>query len=155
MKKGVNSSFELNNQGDTKIVKRLRRLAATLFGLGVALVVFQSVMPDYMCSLFMPDGIYIPHPTQKFSKQDAKGGVFSHTFRIYNLRPRWLQVKAEPNCGCTGVSWDQTRIPPLGWIDLTASVKAQTTNLQGPHSVGIAIRTSSFKRKWLFVFLEA
>lgn len=144
------------NQNDSRAQRqRPRRFAGMLFTLGAAMLLFHGVVTDYARGLSAPDGIYIPGSTHKFAKQEAKGGVFSHTFRIYNLRPRRLSVEAQPDCGCTGVSWERTTIPPFGWKELTAKMQAKKSALSERQSVSIALRTDSRDKPWVFAFLVA
>lgn len=133
--------------------RRPRRLAGVVFALGAAMLLFHGVVTDYARGLSAPDGVYIPSPTHKFSKQEARGGVLSHTFRIYNLCPRRLTVQAEPYCGCTGVSWQRATIPPFGWKELTAKMEAKTSALSQQQSVGIALHTDSRDQPFVFAFL--
>lgn len=131
-----------------------RKLSLALVLCGMALLVFGNVATDYAHAIFAPDGIYIPQSAHRFAASEAKGGMFSHTFRIYNLRPRRLSVQAEPDCGCTGVSWQSAVIPPLGWRDLTAKMEADASDASKVRSVGIGVRTDSRIRPMLFMFLN-
>lgn len=131
---------------------RLRKVALGLAVAGVLMVLFHRTVDDYTRGLFQPDGIYIPQPSYTFAQHEAKGGVYSHTFRVYNLRPRTLIVEAQPDCGCTGISWKNATIMPFGWKDLTAKMQDKSTDSA---SVAIALRTNIPTKKWAFVFLKS
>jgi hypothetical protein len=139
--------------------KALHWLSMCFWICGVLLILSGSVIANYVRGFFAPDGIYIPKPLHQFSIQDAKGGVFTHTFRIYNLRPRRLAIKAEPDCGCTGVSWNSAVIAPFGWKDITAKMQAPGEKVSGKvmpsqqSSVNVTLRTNSTIKPYLFVFL--
>lgn len=139
------------NNSSSKQNSRLRKITLGMAVVGMLTVLFQNTVDDYIRGLFQPDGIYIPQPTYKFAQHEAKGGVYSHTFRIYNLRPRTLLVQAQPDCGCTGVSWKTTQIAPFAWKYLTAEMQAKSTNAT---SVTIALQTNSPTERWKFVFLK-
>ncbi len=131
---------------------RLRALACVFFAFGAALL-FSSVARDYVIALGSPDGIYIPNARHEFSPM--RGGSLAHTFRVYNLRPRRLAVRVEPDCDCTGVSWQHATIAPFSWKDLTAKMDAQPAKSKHSRSVAIALRTDSRARPFLFIFLIA
>ena len=133
---------------------RSRRLAIAMVALGIVLMVCQKQASDYFTGFLAPDGIYIPQPTRAFVPEDAKGDELTHTFHIYNLRPRRLQIQVEPDCGCAEVSWQSATIAPFGWKKLTAHMGASKKG-QGGGSVSIALQTDSPKRKWLFVSLKS
>lgn len=150
------STAQIANQASkasqkVKSGKRFRWLALPLCALGITMLLCRGVIADYAAGMSAPDGIYTPNATYTFTGH--KGGELrSHTFRIYNLRPRRLSVEAQADCGCTSVSWQQTTIPPFGWRDLKAEMR--TTGPKSQRSVGIALRTSSSTQKWKFVFLN-
>lgn len=129
--------------------KLRRRLALLLFALGTGFLLFPGVVRDYFVALGSPDGIYIPDARYEFSS--TRAGTLAHTFRVYNLRPRRLAVRAEPDCGCTGVSWQSATIAPFSWKDLTTRIEVQPA--KSHFSVAIALRTDSRARPFLFMFL--
>jgi len=130
--------------------KKSRCLSIGLVAFGVLLLIFRSLVTDYCRAAFADDGVYIPEPTYSFVGQEA--GEASHTFRIYNTRPRRLNVEAEPDCGCTGVSWTRAEIAPFGWKDLTAKMRRERAEQR---SVSIELHTDSPARPWLFMFLKS
>lgn len=137
-----------------KPVRRSRCSAVVLLVVGTVMLLFGGTITDYARGLLAPDGIYIPNSTHRFAGEDDKRVVLSHTFRIYNLRPRRLSVQAEPDCGCSGVSWHNAVIAPFGWKDLTAKMEVKKSRqLQQGQSVGIALRTDSQQKPFLFAFL--
>jgi len=130
---------------------KIRRLSIGLVVAGVLLMIFQGFVSDYTRAALAADGIYIPQPSYRFV--DKKAGEASHTFRIYNARPRRLSVEAQPDCGCTGVSWTRTTIAPFGWKDLTAKMRRDEAIKDNGRSVSIGLQTDSPTRPWLFMFL--
>lgn len=109
-----------------KFSSTLRRRFSLMFLISGALIVaFSNDVISYARALRAPDGIYIPHPTHEFQRNEDKGGVYSHTFRIYNARPRRLSIQVEADCGCTSVTWKQAIIAPFGWKDLSATMEQQ------------------------------
>ena len=131
---------------------RSRRLAILFFALG-AIWLLPVAVRDYFVALGSRDGIYIPNARYEFAATrsgTSASATLAHTFRIYNLRPRRLAVRAEPDCDCTGVSWQSATIAPFSWQDLTAKIEAQPSKSR---SIAIALRTDSPARPFLFVFL--
>ena len=116
-------------------------------------MLFHSVVEDYAYGMTAKDGIYIPDASYDMA-QNAKGEgeANTHTFRIYNLRPRWLQVQAKPDCGCTGTSWENARITPFGWKDTATTMK---TRKGQKSSVSIIFETDSASQKRVFAFLAS
>ncbi len=110
-----------------------------------------DTLTDYAYGVFMTDGIYIPNPTFTVSSQE-QGGKVSHTFRIYNLRPQRLSVQAHPDCGCTGVSWENATIAPFGWKDISAGMEIK--GVATGKSVSIAFRTDKRDKPFLFAFMR-
>ena len=144
----------------TKPARRRARGAAIAFLLvGALLALFPGFTADYAHALTAPDGIYVPNPRHEFAA--AQSGTLTHTFRIYNLRPRRLTVQAEPDCGCTGTSWESATLAPFSWKDLTATLQAKpqanahAKPASASRSVGIALRTDSAAQPFVFVFLVA
>lgn len=133
--------------------KRTQTTAFILIAIGFVLCLFRSTLTDYTNGMAAQDGIYMPNPSYQFSKAEAKEGLYSHTFRIYNLRPRRLAVEAHPDCGCTRVSWEKATILPFGWKDLTAEMKANKSNVGS--SVAVGLRLDSSHQPWLFAFLKS
>jgi hypothetical protein len=131
------------------VTYRKRRLAFALTGLGMVIILFHGVIQDYAYGAFMTDGIFIPYHSYK--SPGGTAGEVAHTFRIYNLRARRLQVQAEPDCGCTGTSWKSAAIAPFGWKDLIARMRVRKGSSQ---SVSITIRTDSRDKPFLFAFLR-
>lgn len=71
------------------------------------------------------EGIYIPNSHYRLSDEEREqvGKTVSHNFTIYNGRPHPVKVKAAADCGCTGLSWNQTTILPFGQATIVASKK--------------------------------
>jgi len=132
---------------------RKRRIASMLIALGGAMLLFRSTVSDYISGVSAPDGIYIPNSNYRFEKGEVTSGMYRHTFRIYNLRPRLLRMEAQPDCGCTTVSWKTAIVPPLGWKDVTAQIKA--VNSDRGSSTSIGFHSDSRKQPWLFAFLNS
>jgi hypothetical protein len=131
--------------------QKFRRLSIGLVFSGFLLLAFQGLVSDYTRAAFAADGIYIPQAKHRF--ENNKGGEASHTFRIYNVRPRRLAVEAQPDCGCTGISWTRATIAPFGWKELTAKIESRGVS-RAKSSVSIGLHTDSVARPWLFMFLE-
>ena len=136
-----------------KSPNKKRTFAFILILMGAAVLLFKGTLAEYADGMSVKDGIYIPDSSYRFLKSEAKDGMYSHTFRIYNLRPRRLEVEAQPDCGCTGVSWEKTSILPFGWEDVTAQMKS-TGNDNG-NSVAIGFHSSSSHQPWTFAFLRS
>lgn len=117
------------------------------------MLLFRGTLTDYAYATTAKDGVYIPNSSYRFSSSETKDGMYSHTFRIYNLRPRYLGVEAQPDCGCTGVSWEKTNIIPFGWKDITAKMKSD--NSGKGNSVAIGFQANSPHQPWLFAFLKS
>lgn len=132
------------------VIKHRRRVGVVLMLAG-AILFFRSTVGAYVSALAASDGVFVPDSTYVFAPV-AVDGVASHTFWIYNARPGYLTVTAEPNCGCTGVSWKQTTIAPFTCKGLTASMKLKAGHINGP--VSVALHTSSRTKPWLFVLLK-
>lgn len=134
--------------------RRARRFALALLAIGTVLLLFGGTVTDYAHGLFAPDGIYIPNPMHRFIGEKSGGGALSHEFRIYNLRPRFLSVEVDSDCGCTGVSWRKATIAPFGWRNLTAKMESRKQKQeQQERSVGIAFRTNSRAKPFVWAFL--
>ena len=134
----------------SKPKKNTKVLALAFIAVGASVLLSRDTLGDYASGLSANDGIYIPDANYKLAERDAKGGIYSHTFRIYNLRPRKLNVKAEPDCGCTNVSWSNATIPPFGWKEITAQMKVGK-----PSSVGVGFHSDSVRQPWTFAFLKS
>ncbi len=115
---------------------------------GGLLVFCHSFVEDYAQAIVAPDGLYIPD-SRHVVPPEVTTGDYAHTFRLYNARPQWVSVEAQPDCGCTSISWDKARVAPFGWKDVTAHMavsKAPTG------AVNIAFRTDK-QRDYLFAFI--
>ena len=110
---------------------RSQRLAYTFLILGILTLVFSSKITNFMTGAFQPGGIYIPSPQYTFAQSEQKGGSLSHIFRIYNFRPTSITLTAEPDCGCTYVSWKTTTVNAFGWVDLTAKMDTPKVTPRG------------------------
>ena len=135
--------------------RRSRGAAIVFLLLGALLALFPGFAADYARALAAPDGIYVPNPRHEFAV--AQSGTLTHTFRIYNLRPRRLTVRAEPDCGCTGTSWESATLAPFSWKEMTATLQAKphAKPASASRAVGIALRTDSAATPFVFVFLVA
>lgn len=152
----MNTPTKISGKADTnrslKTHRGRKTVAILLMLLGAVALCSSNILTDYAHGISAPDGIYIPNATHQFAKDEAKNGAYSHTFRIYTLRPRVLQIEAQPDCGCTGVSWSKASIAPFGWKDLTGEMRASSSNAS---SVAIALQTNSPNKKWAFLFLQS
>ena len=135
--------------GKSSVTRRKPALPLALMVIGMAVVLFHGVMQEYAYGAFMTDGIYIPNSSHK--APSGSFGEISHTFRIYNLRSRPLQVSAEPDCECTGVSWEKATVAPFGWKNLTAKMMVHRGETN--KSVSIAIRTDRRDKPFLFAHM--
>lgn len=133
-----------------------RIMAVTFIMVGVVVLLFHGVIQDYAHGLFESDGIYIPNQTYKFLDQD-RGHILSHTFRIYNLRPRRLAVRVEPDCGCTSLSWRNKIIAPFSWQNFTATMRMPESAKPSDERtvIGITVHTDSRAKSLMFAFLVA
>ncbi len=136
--------------GKAVITRRKPVLSFVLILLGMAVVMFHGIMQEYASGAFVAGGTYIPNSSYRFPSGSV--GENSHTFRIYNLSARPLQVSAEPDCGCTGVSWTKATVVPFGWKNLTASMVVHKG--EPSKSVSIAIRTDRRDKPFLFAFMK-
>ncbi len=115
---------------------------------GAFLASCHAALSDYATGLAKGEPVFVPNSVfyLKGATPDQK---VSHTFRVYNLRPQWLQVEAEPNCGCTATSWQKATIAPFSWKALAVQTKAKPKGEQG-QSVAVAIRTSNAQKQYIF-----
>ena len=125
-----------------------KRWAVVCLSLGTVLVFCNAAIGDYATGLVKGEPVFIPN-----SVFETKGTVpnqeISHTFRVYNLRPQWLQVEAEPDCGCTGTSWKKATIAPFSWKSIAVQTKAKPKGEQ-KQSVAVTIRTSNPQKQYVF-----
>lgn len=128
--------------------KNLKRLALFLFLFGGVLAAFKGTATAYAQGLLSPDGVYLPESKHTFGGQ--KQGELSHTFRIYNLRARYLTVKADTGCGCTEISWEQATIAPFSWRDITATLESTPKK---EVSSSVTLKTNSEANPYLFIRL--
>lgn len=105
-----------------KKAKRSNRGPLFIMGLGAMLVVGHNFVQDYAQALVSPDGLYIPE-ARFVIPSGTPAGPYTHTFHIYNVRPQSVAVEAAADCGCTGLSWTKTWLPPLGWKSLSVIVR--------------------------------
>ena len=148
-----NSTNEMEahgTQGNLRFSRRphWRKVALLLFCLGSALVIFRGTATAYAQGLLARDDVYIPESRHVFRGQTK--GALSHTFRIYNLRARYLSVQADAGCGCTEVSWEQATIAPFSWRDITATLESTPKK---EVSSSVTLKTNSESNPYLFVRL--
>ncbi len=117
---------------------------------GAVLVFCHSFVEDYAQAIVAPDGLYIPD-SRHVVPPEVTTGDYAHTFRLYNARPYWVSVEAQPDCGCTSISWEKTRIAPFAWKDVTASLKLKKANSS---SVAIAFKAQSASDDYLFAWIQ-
>lgn len=110
-----------------KPARSRRKFAYASLVSGALLFAFSNSVSHFVTGITQPGGIYIPASQHAFAQAERKGGSLSHTFRIYNFRPTSLSLTAEPDCGCTHVSWKTINVRPFGWTDLTAEMDADET----------------------------
>ena len=119
--------------------------------MGAFFVFCHAALGDYATGLAKSEPVFIPNPNFEVKGTIPNQSV-SHTFRVYNLRPQWLQVEAEPDCGCTGTSWQKATIAPFGWKEIDVKMKAKPKSAQ-KQSVAVAIRTSNTQKPYVFAFM--
>jgi len=128
--------------------RRRRRLAVACLCSGAFLVSCHAALGDYATGLAKGEPVFVPNPVFEMKGATPNQDV-SHTFRVYNLRPQWLQVEAEPDCGCIGTSWQKATIAPFSWKALAVQTKAKPKGEQ-EQSVNIAVRTSNAQKPYIF-----
>lgn len=108
---------------------RLRRVMAGLLGVvGIFLLYHPECVDAYRQATTTPSGLYIPNQNYQFTRDEIKNGGIKlvHVFRVYNARPHWRLLEANPDCGCTSVSWQKAYVPPLSWVSITAVVPSKS-----------------------------
>lgn len=128
--------------------RRRKRWAVACLGSGALLVFCHAALSDYAAGLAKGEAVFIPDSSFAISGANPNQKV-SHTFRVYNLRPQWLQVEAEPDCGCTGTSWQKATIAPFSWKALAVQTNAKPKGEQ-KQSVAVAIRTNNPQKPYVF-----
>lgn len=129
----------------------LERLLLSL-ALALALLVpFPNAVHDYAYGLVFTKGVYVPN-NDFLVGQPQTGQTISHTFRVFNLRPRLLVVHAEPSCGCIRVSWRDARLAPFTWKNFTMAVPEKSL-IPGVPKV-VALRTNRTDAPFLFTYME-
>lgn len=118
---------------------------------GVFLVVCHSFAEDYAQAIVAPNGLYIPRDSYVIPT-GTPVGEYIHKFRIYNARPWATSLEAKADCGCTGLSWSSSVIPPLGWKDIDA--KTRVTQGKGSKSVSLIFKTISEEKRYLFAYMR-
>ena len=108
----------------------------------------RGIIGDVAYGLAKTDGIYIPRAT--YTVPSGSSGEVAHVFRIYNLQRQPLQLQAEPDCGCTSLSWQKASIAPFRWKDITAKMEVNPGQSQ---SVTIAFDTKRREKPYLFASL--
>lgn len=129
---------------------RLPRGPLIVMGLGAALMLGHGFVQDYAQALAAPDGLYIPNARQSLSS-NMTAGTYSHTFRLYNARPHWVTVTANPDCGCTNISWKEATLPPFGWKNLTMEMPVSPSKAT---SVSTAFRFKDSPVSYLFATIQ-
>lgn len=127
-----------------------RKLACVMILCGIAIIVMHESLSEIAYGLTKTDGIYIPHAT--YTAPANSTGEVMHVFRIYNLQRQPLKLEAEPDCGCTGLSWQKASIAPFRWKDITAKMEVKPQRSQ---SVTIVFRTNRREKPYLFAFLRS
>ena len=110
-----------------------------------AFVACTELITDYARGFTATDGIYIPNAYRNAASSHLpQSNEFTYVFKIYNLRPRYLSVEAEPDCGCTAVSWRKATVPPFGWKTFTAKMAvSKVDGVSSKKSAAVSIHTSS------------
>jgi hypothetical protein len=124
-------------------------ISFSLILVAVAIILMRSLIGDIAYTWFKTDGIHIPKPVY-VAPIGARGAV-EHEFRIYNLQSSPLVLTAQPDCGCTGLSWKKTSIPPFQWGNITAKMEVKSQHSQ---TVSIAFRTNRTEKPYLFAFMR-
>jgi len=131
--------------------KRASRGPIVVMLLGAVLIVGHNFVQDYAQALVSPDGLYIPD-ARHVVPLGTPAGPYTHTFRIYNARPHSVTVEAQADCGCTGLSWTRTVLPPMGWQYLRVSFS--NTKLSSSFSSNIAVEFGEEKRTVLLISIS-
>lgn len=117
---------------------------------GILIVLAVGWFQPYLMAVQSSDGIYIPDDHYQFSEQEvtSKAKILRHTFTLYNGRFQPLHVEASADCGCTGLSWNNTTLPPLGRKEITALMNSSNRS----SSVGLKFKLHD--GKFIFAFLK-
>lgn len=134
----------------TETKKRTSRAPIAVMVLGASLMLGHGFVQDYAQALTSPDGLYIPD-ARHVVPSGTPPGNYSHTFRIYNARPRWISVDAHSNCACTSISWEKTIIPPFIWKNIKVEMKITPDTSS---SVSTSFRFSNTSTGYLFATMQ-
>lgn len=130
------------------LTRRRKLWATACMCLGTIMICSYSALSDYAYGFAKGKSVFIPNSDFR-ATGTASGVMLSHSFRIYNLRPHWLEVEAEPDCGCTVTSWHEAVITPFGWKSLSVETRAKPKE-EPERSVNIAIRTNNVQERYVF-----
>ena len=132
------------------------RFGQVIFTSGLIIILILVPFRNYTKALISSDGVYIPQPSYKVTEADLveSGKKFRHTYRIFNARPRQLRLSANPDCGCTFLSWSSATIPPYGWKDLVVETSNDSTPAQ-KWSLSVGLQTNLNQNDWKFIFLKS
>lgn len=130
--------------------RNTKRLGQLLVFGGVLTLLLAGPLQPRIAAVRSVEGIYIPDNHYQFSTQEVtqKTKTLSHTFTLYNGRPEPLQVEASADCGCTGLSWQNTTIPPFGRRSIIASMNNSN------RSSTIRLNFKIEDKKYIFASLE-
>ena len=126
-----------------------RMVGFFLMFLGV-LVLLRGPIQPYVSAYSSTHGIHIPSSSHKYivlNNVKERGGG-QHSFTLYNGRSYSQRVYADADCGCTGLSWTQTSIPPFG----KRTISAHTSDKNSNSSVGITFALEN--HQFIFVTLN-
>ncbi len=138
----------------TREQSRQRKLGSVLLVVGVAVASLHRMIGDYAYGMTSSQAMYIPDPIYVVP-DDFKGETATHTFRIYNLRPRAVSLEAEADCGCTGLSWQKASIGPFAWKDISANVAVSPDQRLGVRqTVAVTLRSDSTEKPYLFAYIK-
>lgn len=105
-------------------------VALCLVTTGVCLMIFGEAIETSLRAIQQNEGLYVAATRQMgIFKVDQNAGSASgfytaqNTFRLYNLSFRSLKLNAVADCSCSDLSWNETKILPFHWADLTMKMK--------------------------------
>ena len=117
----------------------------------VLLFTFPNVVRDYFEGIILHQSIYIPDNVYVNTDTNENAHVLT-SFRVFNLRPKPLDIKIEPGCGCIAVSLDHAHINPFSWCSFTASAELDGRITNSDKS--IVVHTNDANKTYVFAFIR-
>ena len=108
----------------------IKRAGQVLVVGGMLTLASAGLLQPYIEAMRSVEGVYIPEARYQFTTQEvsSQNKTLLHTFALYNGRAQPLQIEASADCGCTGLSWQNTTLPPFGRKQITASMESKQQN---------------------------